>query len=202
MSRHRKLKPEEEALWKKVAETTERIHPARPSFMPDPEVRRPKSPKKKPETPKPRPEPIPSFRVGQAAGGKPSDDLLPAIADRIRSAPVHMDRKTFQKMSRGKLVPEARIDLHGMTLSQAHPALNDFILTSYARGLRLVLVITGKGKDKDSGGPIPERKGALRHQVPQWLRMAPLGAAVMQISESHLKHGGGGAYYVYLHRRR
>lgn len=201
MSRHRKLKPEEEALWKKVAETTERMHPARPSFMQKPEVRTPKKITRKPaDTTKA--EPIQPFRVGQAAGGKPSDDLLPAIADRIRNAPVHMDRKTFHKMSRGKLVPEARIDLHGMTLAQAHPALNNFILTSHARGFRLVLVITGKGKEKDTGGPIPERKGALRHQVPQWLKMAPLSAAVMQISEAHLKHGGGGAYYVYLRRRR
>ena len=201
MSRHRKLRPEEEALWDKVAATTERMHPSRPSFMPEPEKKA--LPKKtKPKTPIIEPEPIRPFKIGQNASGKPSDDLLPAIADRIKASPVQMDRKKFQQMSRGKLVPEARIDLHGMTLAEAHPALNSFIQTAYIRGFRLVLVITGKGKDKDTGGPIPERKGALRHQVPQWLRMAPLGAAVMQISEAHLKHGGGGAYYVYLRRRR
>lgn len=200
MTRHRKLRPEEEALWDKVAETTERMHPTRPTFMPEPEERSKKPHKQKPKVKEP--EPLRPFRVGQEAMGKPSDDLLPAIADRIRSAPVQMDRKQFQKMSRGKLVPEARIDLHGMTLAQAHPALNSFILTSVSRGFRLVLVITGKGKDKDTGGPIPERKGALRHQVPQWLKMAPLGSMVMQISEAHIRHGGGGAYYVYLRRRR
>ena len=198
MSRHRKLRPEEEALWQKVADTTDRMHPARPKFMPEEAPKKQTVKQSKPKTP----EPIPSFRIGQQSKSKPSDDLLPAIADRIKLSPVHMDRKTFQKMSRGKLVPEARMDLHGMTLAEAHPTLNEFILTSYARGLRLVLVITGKGKEKDRGGPIPERKGALRHQVPQWLRMAPLGSMVMQISEAHLKHGGGGAYYVYLRRRR
>ena len=198
MTRRRKLRPEEEALWEKVADTTERMHPAKPAFLPETETKRAK--KKKPEVKTPAP--ITPFRVGQAAKGKPSDDLLPAIADRIKAAPLQMDRKAFRKMQRGKLVPEARIDLHGMTLAQAHPALNGFVSTAYARGLRLVLVITGKGKDKDRGGPIPERKGALRHQVPQWLRMAPLGAMVMQISEAHIRHGGGGAYYVYLRRRR
>ena len=200
MSRHRKLRPEEEALWEKVAATTERMHPVRPAFLPEPEQARPK--KAKAKTVSPKPEPIQPFRIGQRSGGKPSDDLLPAIADRIKAAPVHMDRKKFQQMSRGKLVPEARIDLHGLTLAEAHPELNSFIQTSFIRGLRLVLVITGKGKEKDTGGPIPERKGALRHQVPQWLKMAPLGSMVMQISEAHLKHGGGGAYYVYLRRRR
>ena len=200
MTKHRKLRPEEEALWDRVAATTERMHPTRPKFLPEAERKKPKPSRNiKPAEPDVVLSP---FRIGQKAkGGKPSDDLLPAIADRVRAAPVRMDKKTFQKMSRGKLVPEARIDLHGMTLAQAHPALNSFVLQAYTRGLRLVLVITGKGKDKDTGGPIPERVGALRHQVPHWLRMAPLGAAVLQVSEAHLKHGGGGAYYVYLRRR-
>lgn len=93
-----------------------------------------------------------------------------------------MDRKAFDQMRRGKLKPEARIDLHGMTLDHAHPALTRFILSSQASGRRLVLVITGKGKARDEGGPIPVRFGVLRHQVPQWLTMAPLSQAVLQIT--------------------
>ena len=65
-----------------------------------------------------------------------------------------------------------------------------------------MLVVTGKGKDRDTGGPIPVRHGVLRHNVPQWLRMPPLASLVLQITEAHLKHGGGGAYYVYLRRQR
>ncbi|MFB1023785.1 MAG: Smr/MutS family protein, partial [Octadecabacter sp.] len=101
-----------------------------------------------------------------------------------------------------KLKPEARVDLHGMTVAQAHPVLTGFILRSAGAGHRLVLVITGKGKHRDDGGPIPTRFGVLRHQVPQWLAMAPLGGLVMQITESHIRHGGQGAYYVYLRRTR
>ena len=70
-----------------------------------------------------------------------------------------------------------------------------------AAGCRLVLVITGKGKRRDDDGPIPERLGALRHQVPHWLHAPPLSGAVQQIAQAHLRHGGGGAYYVYLRRR-
>ena len=89
-----------------------------------------------------------------------------------------------------------------MTLSQAHPVLMRFILDAHASGKRLVLVITGKGKDRDEGGPIPVRRGILRHQVPGWLHAPPLGALVLEIREAHLRHGGGGAYYVYLRKGR
>ena len=113
-----------------------------------------------------------------------------------------MDSKAFARMKRGKLKPEARIDLHGMTLDRAHGALTGFILSSQSRGLRLVLVITGKGDREDPYDPAPRRRGVLKSNVPQWLRMAPLGSAVLQISEAHIRHGGSGAYYVYLRRRR
>jgi DNA-nicking Smr family endonuclease len=200
MSKRRKLRPEEEALWDKVASTTERLHAKKPSFLAETGSKLTIPAKPLVET---APIPIPAFKIGQTASGRARlNDLLPSISDQVASAPAQMDRKSFQKMKRGKLAPEGRIDLHGMTLAQAHPALTSFILQAQMRGFRLVLVITGKGKDKDIGGPIPERKGALRHQVPQWLKMAPLGQAILQISEAHLKHGGGGAYYVYLRRRR
>ncbi|WP_312847271.1 Smr/MutS family protein [Aliiroseovarius sp. M344] len=113
-----------------------------------------------------------------------------------------MDRKVFGKMKKGRLSPEGRIDLHGMTIAQAHPVLTRFILDAVAMDRRLVLVITGKGKHRDDGGPIPVRHGVLRHQVPHWLHTMPLRQHVLQIAEAHLKHGGQGAYYVYLRRRR
>jgi DNA-nicking Smr family endonuclease len=113
-----------------------------------------------------------------------------------------MDRKTFGRMTRGKLKPEARIDLHGMTLDRAHGALTRFILSAHANGKRLVLVITGKGKDRDDAGPIPVRYGVLKHQVPHWLTTPPLSSAVLQVMPAHISHGGGGAYYVYLRRQR
>ena len=128
-------------------------------------------------------------------------DLAPGPSEVLGTAPLQMDAKTHGKMTRGKLQPEARIDLHGMTLAEAHPELIRFILNAQAQGLRLVLVITGKGKRRDDGGPIPQRVGALRHQVPAWLRLPPLGPAVLQVTEAHQRHGGSGAYYVYLRRR-
>ena len=120
----------------------------------------------------------------------------------LAAAPVAMDRKAHRKLTRGKLAPEARIDLHGMTLAAAHPALIRFVAAAHGQGLRLVLVITGKGKDRDEHGPIPARKGALRHEVPHWLTSGELRSLVLQVTEAHRTHGGSGAYYVYLRRRK
>ncbi|WP_417269236.1 Smr/MutS family protein [Celeribacter sp.] len=143
------------------------------------------------------------FEVGSRATQTPmGHDLAPSISERLAHAPIHMDRKKYGKMQRGKLSPEARIDLHGMTLAHAHPALQGFIMSSALAGRRLVLVITGKGKNRDEGGPIPIRKGVLKNQVPHWLHQPPLRSVVLQVTEAHLKHGGSGAYYVYLRRNR
>ena len=114
--------------------------------------------------------------------------------------PLRMDKRTHQEMQRGKLKPEARIDLHGMTLAEAHPELIRFILKAHGSGKRLVLVITGKGKRGEDLGPIPQRVGVLRHQVPHWLAQPPLGSAILQVMPAHVKHGGSGAFYVYLRR--
>jgi DNA-nicking Smr family endonuclease len=156
----------------------------------------------RPAPKKARPE-VKDFQIGQSAPDYAFlNDLAPSIAEQIARQPVVMDRKAHRNMTRGKLEPEARIDLHGMTLAQAHPELVRFVLGAQSRGCRLVLVITGKGRKGLDDGPIPQRQGVLRHQVPQWLRLPPLGAVVMQINPAHLKHGGSGAYYVYLRRSR
>ena len=143
-----------------------------------------------------------SLGIGAKPATAVSHDLSPALPDRLAKAPLKMDRKTHGKLKRGKMAPEGKLDLHGLTMDQAHPRLVSFILKAQADGKRLVLVITGKGKHRDDGGPIPVRHGVLRHQVPHWLSVPPLAQAVLQVAEAHIKHGGGGAYYVYLRRNR
>jgi DNA-nicking Smr family endonuclease len=190
----RRLRPDEVELWRKVAETTRRLHPERPAR---------EAPHPAPKPTKPPKTHLPDFTVGQSAqpvSGR--HDLAPSLRDAEERAPVAMDRKTFGRMKKGKLVPEARVDLHGMTLDRAHSTLTRFILTQHAKGRRLVLVITGKGKDRDGGGPIPVRRGVLKHQAPQWLSMPPLAQVVLQVSTAHASHGGDGALYVYLRRHR
>lgn len=194
MRRPRHVSAEERALWDQVASRANPLHPG---------GSKPVVQKSKPrEKQRSRNAAISPFRVGEAIDHHSDHDLMPSLAQSLRSRPVEMDMKAFARMKRGKLKPQARLDLHGMTLAQAQPALVGFIMRNHSAGHRLVLVITGKGKARDEGGPIPTRFGVLRHQVPQWLSMAPLAPFILQVSEAHAKHGGGGAYYIYLRRKR
>lgn len=188
----RGLRPDERELWQRVAEQSVPMHPVRAHPVKQAVERLNKTPPK---------HIVQSFCIGQTARKvAPQHNLAPHITDHLMNNHVQMDRKAYGKMRRGKLGVEGKIDLHGMTLAQAHPALNGFIQRAHGQGKRLVLVVTGKGKAGTGTGPIPERRGVLRHQVPHWLLSPPLGAIVMQITPAHLKHGGDGAYYVYLRR--
>ena len=193
----RKLRPDEEDLWRKVTEKAERLHPEKP-FKPSDFVNKTTVRKEN----KRAFNSVPKSILGGTSIPKTQVHLTPSISDQVGAARVQMDLKAFGQMKRGKLRPEAKIDLHGMTLDRAHPALTRFVLSAQAQGKRLVLVVTGKGKERDDGRPIPVRFGVLRHQVPQWLSMPPLSSAILQITESHVRHGGGGAYYVYLRKVR
>ena len=180
----RRLSAEEEKLWKKIAETTTPMDRRVPFTKPDP----------KPISRKPKPA-LPAFRIGES---------LPASSTETRivapDQPLRMDRKTFARMKRGKSSPDARIDLHGMTVDRAHKALLAFLLRCHADDRRLALVITGKGKSSQDQGPIPQPTGILRRQVPHWLEQPPLRQIVLQTTTAHQKHGGSGALYVYLRR--
>ncbi len=197
--RPKTLSAEDRQLWSAVTRTVTAARPEKPK----PEHPSATDPHHHPKPKHKQSFEVTDFRIGETATtALPGSQLVPSVSERLAHAPVRMDHGTHRKMLRGKLKPEARIDLHGMTLAQAHPVLTRFILDAHDDGLRLVLVITGKGKDRDDPGPIPIRRGVLKHQVPNWLHMPPLGRVVLDIREAHIRHGGTGAYYVYLRRTR
>lgn len=108
--------------------------------------------------------------------------------------PHAFDRQTLRKLERERLPIEARIDLHGMTQAEAHNFLLSFLHQAHARGLRHVLIVTGKGSSFGSDG-------ALRRAVPLWLSTGPFRAVVAGQDEAARRHGGSGALYVRLRRR-
>lgn len=184
----RRLRPEERALWQEVAKSASPMHPKRKVEAPfQGELReRPSEPKSQ----------VLPFEIGQKARATAT-----SIPTGAMPAP-RMDAKAHRKLVRGKLDPEARIDLHGMRVDEAHPELINFILRSHAKGRRLVLVITGKGQGPGPAGPLPYQRGILRRQVPHWLRQNPVAPLILETRPAAPKHGGDGALYVYLRRRR
>jgi DNA-nicking Smr family endonuclease len=190
--RRRGLSPEDRKLWEAVAATATPLHapaaaqPPEPA-PPPPAAAPPQRPPRRPERP---PEP-PRVTL----------DLAPDPQAALLLGHPRMDRRRFDKLRRGRLEPEARIDLHGMTSERAHAALTGFILDAHGQGLRLVLVITGKGR-RDDQAMQPHRHGILRHSLPHWLAAPPLRARILDIAPAHQRHGGAGAFYVYLRRQR
>jgi len=188
----RRLRPDEKALWDQVAKSATPLR--EPLTLTD--ILPPVQEAPEPQKPKQTSVRLQPFDIGSKAK---TDTRVPRPA---KDAPK-MDAKSFSKLKKGRLEPEGRIDLHGMTTAEAHPELVNFILRSHQKGRRLVLVITGKG-DGPGGptGPLPYQRGILRRQVPHWLQQAPIGGLILQTTPASPKHGGEGALYVYLRRHR
>lgn len=109
--------------------------------------------------------------------------------------PADLDRRTMDKLRKGRMRPEGRLDLHGMTAGRALDALNGFLADAQRSGKRCVLVITGKGSMKDGGG-------VIRRELPSWLNAPGNRARVLGFAGAQPADGGGGAFYVLLKRRR
>lgn len=144
--------------------------PTAPTASP-PAASRPRS---RAETPPPTP------------SSRPARELRPGEA-------VDVDRRTVERLRRGQLRPEARLDLHGMTADEAHAALADFLRSARSCGKRCVIVITGRGK---------LGAGKIRAETPHWLNAPTLRPLILAYAEAQPKDGGAGALYVLLRRGR
>ncbi len=134
------------------------------------------------------------------------------VRKHLRAEPPEIssfDRRTTQKLGRGQAEPEVWLDLHGENLETARHQLMHFIATQRHRGVRLVLVITGKGASPFARHTLhghthfhtPEREGKLRREVPLWFHEAIFRTHIVGFQPAHPKHGGGGAFYVKLRKR-
>ncbi len=151
-------------------------------------------------------------KANGAGSGKPGKQASatppPQHPARSKTPPLaEFDRKAVRRIRSGRIEIEARLDLHGMRQDEAHHALRGFLLGSQARGLRWVLVITGKGRvlreetwqDAQLFG---EERGVLKRQVPRWLAEVDLRQLVVSYTTAALHHGGDGALYIQLRVRR
>jgi len=109
-----------------------------------------------------------------------------------------LDGRTADRLRRGLLEPDARLDMHGLTEAAAHRALLTFVKGAHARGDRLLLVVTGKGSGPRRGETEPQ--GVLKIMTPRWLEA--LADVVADWRAAHRRHGGDGALYIYLRKPR
>ncbi len=173
----RRLSEEETRAWARVAATVKRIGPREAS--------------------------LPDFQAALEAGeaelreekkpsGKPASRVAAPSEPAAPKRPVPpADRGREKRVRRGKLDIAASFDLHGHTQASASRALPGFLIAQQADGARCVLVITGKGR---------EGQGVLRRNFLIWLESPEARAMVSGYAESHPRHGGSGAFYVFLRR--
>jgi DNA-nicking Smr family endonuclease len=142
------------------------------------------------------------------APAEPAASVLPRLrapATAAKAAPppakpkapplAPLGRRMRIRVARGREPIDARFDLHGLTQAEAHAALSRFLHAAQDRGAKLVLIITGKGGRSGE-------MGVLRRQVPHWLAVPELRDLVIGFEDAHTAHGGEGALYVRLRRRR
>ena len=172
----RRLSAEERALWRKVVETVQPLEGvAVPAEEPPPGA--------SPAGPPPVAVRPPGLRP-PVAGARPGTTL---------------DAGWDRRLSRGLVAPDAVVDLHGHDLARAHARLDRKLEEAIQRGWRLVLLITGKPPRDDRR---PVSRGAIRAAVGDWLHASRHAARIAAVRNAHPRHGGTGALYIVMRRKR
>jgi DNA-nicking Smr family endonuclease len=175
----RALTADEHELWSRVTRAVAPLGRTRPQREAEPEGIEPEPVKRAPPSPV-----MPASRT-------PPPLRAPALAP--------FDRRLKQRLARGREAIDGTIDLHGLTQAQAHAALVRFLRAARAGDARMVLVITGKGARNED---FAAGRGVLRRQVPLWLNSNELRDYVIGFDAAHAAHGGDGALYVRVRRKR
>lgn len=189
----RRLTPEETAIWRKVAETVTPLRPAR-RIEPRPVALAP-----------PPPEPMPSvLETRPAERGRapvPSAAARRSPPPRVAEERGGLDASWERKFAKGALEPDFSLDLHGAGLDAAYIRLMRGLTQARAMGARVVLVVTGKPRPVEAADR-GKARGAIRAKIGDWLAASEHAADIAAIRGAHRRHGGQGALYVVLKRRR
>jgi len=177
----RRLSPDEHALWAKVVASVRplpgvavpaTVEGAVPVAAPVKAKVRPVVQAKAPAVPAPKPKPVPG---------------------------TTLDGTWDRRLSRGLVSPDATVDLHGHNLSTAYDLLDARLDMAIASGARLLLLITGKPPTDDRR---PVARGAIRAAVGHWLQASRHAGEIAAVRNAHPRHGGQGALYIVLRRKR
>lgn len=188
----RRLTADEAEVWAQVARTVTPLEKRRPVAIPTALMAAPARTVVLPPTSPPKkvkgriPAPLPPKPVA----AKPKAD-----------APLHLDGSWEKRISKGTLVPDFSLDLHGSNLDQAYVRLMHGLTQAKAMGARVVLIVTGKPRPVDAMDRGTAR-GAIRAKITDWLAASDHALDIVAIRGAHRRHGGQGAIYVVLKKRR
>jgi len=168
MARRRAATESEKLLWSAAMRGVRKLAPYNP-----------------PEGLKPQPDSPPVFPITIISKPEPAKPKP--------RAPGSVDGATLERLRRGQVAIDSRIDLHGLDQKQAFASLIGFVDISARAGQRCLLIVTGKGSTGPGGG-------ILRRNVPLWLASSHIAARILTIAPAHPRHGGDGAFYVLLRR--
>lgn len=168
----RRLSAEEAALWRRVVESVTPLHGAPPEAKP---------------APAPDPKPMPKVAV-RPKTAEPAKKAAPGTT---------LDASWDRRLARGLVQPDCSLDLHGHNLATAWALLDRRLGEAVADGARVLLLITGKPPTKERTG-----RGAIRAAVGDWLAASPYAGEIAAVRNASPRHGGAGALYIVLRRRR
>lgn len=174
----RHLSPDEAALWTAL---TRSVRPIRPYGRVMPAL------------------PTQPVAVAAKTGLTPPPRLTPAPAP-IRTPAAVLDSGWEKRIRGGTINPDMSIDLHGHSLSAAHVRLNQAIASGLARDARVLLVVTGKPPKNAADGA--SRRGVIRAEIGHWLETSPYADRIASVRVAHPRHGGDGALYLVLRRKK
>ncbi|WP_150291641.1 Smr/MutS family protein [Sphingobium estronivorans] len=174
----RHLSSEEQALWTAL---TRSVRPLRPGAR----------------------TPAPPAAAVKAVGktGLTPVPVPPVSAPPARTPAAVLDSGWERRIRSGNLAPDMAIDLHGHTLSAAHARLNQALSAAWARDVRILLVVTGK-PPKTASSDSGSRRGAIRGEIGHWLETSSFADRIASVRIAHQRHGGDGALYVILRRKK
>jgi DNA-nicking Smr family endonuclease len=186
----RRLSEADREIWDRLRKTVRPLRKQRAAKPPEPDVSA---------------APPPAAAIDGSENPKPATRRrahTPTITVNVPPALARFEDKTVRRLGRGLIAVDARIDLHGMRQERAHAVLTTFLRHAQARGHQIVLVVTGKGKPDEAARGGEAGRGVLRQVVPGWLAHAELRQFVAGFEEAGRRHGGAGALYVRIRRRR
>ncbi|HEX8535080.1 MAG TPA: Smr/MutS family protein [Allosphingosinicella sp.] len=173
----RRLAPEERALWEKVIASVRPLRPRTGAEAPQ----------------------SPATEAAPAAPKAPAARPRPVAAARKAEPGTTLDSSWDRRLAQGLVQPDFTVDLHGHNLATAYDLLDRRLDDGVSTGARLILLITGK---PPTGERWPVQRGAIRAAVGDWLAASRHAGSIAAVRGAHRRHGGTGALYIVLRRRR